>query len=93
MAVPQPVVLEESVYGGSRASLEVSIRELAHSLRQPLGAIEAIAYYLEMTLPAEQIEARGHLLRLQRLVEESSTILQDAIRDSMRKGEGRSLTL
>jgi hypothetical protein len=84
MAAPQPVLIEESVYGGSRATLEVSIRELAHSLRQPLGAIEAIAYYLEMTLPAEQIEARGHLLRLQRLVEESNTILQDGIRDLIR---------
>jgi nitrogen-specific signal transduction histidine kinase len=80
MAAPQPVLVEECVYGESRPALEVSIRELAHNLRQPLGAIEAIAYYLEMTLPAEQIEARGHLLRLQRLVEESSMILQNAVR-------------
>jgi signal transduction histidine kinase len=56
-----------------------AICNLAHDLRQPLSAIEAIAYYLEMTLPIEQLEARKHLLRLQELVETSSTILSHAV--------------
>jgi signal transduction histidine kinase len=55
------------------------IFNLAHDLRQPLSAIEAIAYYLEKTLPAEQSEARQYLMRLQELVEASSTILTDAV--------------
>ena len=58
---------------------EDAICTLAHELRQPLSAIEAIAYYLEMTLPAEQLEARQHLMRLQELVERSSDILTDAV--------------
>lgn len=61
------------------ARTEDAISTLAHDLRQPLSAIEAIAYYLEMTLPAEQLEARQHLLRLQELVEHSSTILSHAV--------------
>lgn len=55
------------------------ICNLAHELRQPLSAIEAIAYYLEKTLPAEQMEARQYMMRLQELVETSSTILSDAV--------------
>ena len=59
-------------------SLDV-IYNLAHDLRQPLSAIEAIAYYLQRTLPEDQLEARKYLLRLQELVETSSTILSDAV--------------
>ena len=55
------------------------IYNLAHDLRQPLSAIEAIAYYLEKTLPADQLEARKYLMRLQELVETSSTILSEAV--------------
>lgn len=58
---------------------EEAISNLAHELCQPLSAIEAIAYYLELTLPVEQLEARKHLLRLQELVEHSSTILSQAV--------------
>ena len=51
------------------------LRELVHELRQPLSSIEAIAYYLEMTLPAGQVQARLHMTHLQRLVEEANAIL------------------
>jgi len=64
------------------ARTEDAICNLAHDLRQPLSAIEAIAYYLEMTLPIEQLEARKHLLRLQELVEHSSTIISHAVNAS-----------
>jgi nitrogen-specific signal transduction histidine kinase len=58
------------------------VRDLAHELRQPLSAIEAIAYYLEMTLPAEQVAVRQHLLRIQKLVEQSSDIVSRAVHDA-----------
>jgi signal transduction histidine kinase len=72
--------------GASSRKLDV-ICNLAHDLRQPLSAIEAIAYYLERTLPEDQREARQYMLRLQELVETSSTILSDAL-DAAR-GPGR----
>jgi len=52
------------------------LRELVHELRQPLSSIEAIAYYLEMTLPVGQVQARQHMLDLQRLVEDANAILE-----------------
>ena len=58
-----------------------AIFNLAHDLRQPLSAIEAIAYYLEMTLPVDQLDARQHLARLQELVVHSDAILSDAVKD------------
>jgi signal transduction histidine kinase len=58
------------------ASPDERLRELVHELRQPLSSIEAIAYYLEMTLPASQVQARQHMTQLQRLVEEANTILE-----------------
>ena len=57
---------------------EELMRELIHDLRQPLSSIEAIAYYLEMTLPPEQIEARLYMRRLQQLVDQTSLVLEDA---------------
>ena len=72
-----------AVAGGMLLNVSVrridTICNLAHDLRQPLSAIEAIAYYLEKTLPEEQSEARKYLMRLQELVETSSTILTDAV--------------
>ena len=58
------------------ASSDERLRELVHELRQPLSSIEAIAYYLEMTLPAAQVQARMHMTHLQRLVEEANAILE-----------------
>ena len=57
---------------------EELVRDLVHDLRQPLSSIEAIAYYLEMTLPAEQIQARLYMRRLQELVDQTSSVLKDA---------------
>jgi signal transduction histidine kinase len=71
------------------ASPEERLREVIHDLRQPLSSIEAIAYYLEMTLPAEQSEARYQMSRLQRLVADASAIL-DVAAPSRRKGCARA---
>src|SRR5579863_6013392 len=63
------------------ASPEERLRDLVHELRQPLSSIEAIAYYLEMTLPPSQFESRQHMLcQLQRLVADANSILENAVR-------------
>lgn len=70
-------------------SPEERLRDVIHDLRQPLSSIEAIAYYLEMTLPAEQSEARYQMSRLQRLVADASAIL-DVAAPAARKGCARA---
>jgi signal transduction histidine kinase len=61
-----------------------TIFNLVHDLRQPLSAIEAIAYYLEMTLPSEQLDARRQLAQLRELVGQSGEILSDAVKVARR---------
>ncbi|MBZ5607222.1 MAG: hypothetical protein LAP38_03120 [Acidobacteriia bacterium] len=56
-----------------------AIGELVHELRQPLSSIEAIAYFLEMTLPAEQLQARHYMRRLQQLVGSAELILERTV--------------
>jgi len=60
---------------GSVNPAEEILRDLVHELRQPLSSIEAIAYFLEMTLPADQVQARQHMRRLQHLVDQAEAIL------------------
>ena len=57
------------------------VRDFIHDLRQPLSSIEAIAYYLEMTLPPEQLQARQYMRKLQQLVDEANSMLQHAAMD------------
>ena len=71
------------------ASPEERLRDLVHELRQPLSSIEAIAYYLEMTLPAGQFEARQYMSQLQRLVADTNTILERSV-GTTRKGCARA---
>ena len=59
--------------------VEETLQIIAHELRQPLSSIEAIAYYLEMTLPAEQAQARQYMRKLQQLVDEASAVLDSAV--------------
>jgi signal transduction histidine kinase len=51
------------------------LQDIAHELRQPLSAIESIAYYLSLVLPKGEVRAREQVLRLQQLVEQSNWIL------------------
>lgn len=67
------------------ASPEERLHDLVHELRQPLSSIEAIAYYLEMTLPAGQFEARQYMSQLQRLVAETNTILERSVGDTRKR--------
>jgi len=77
MSVAQVALVERSPTPAG----EETVRELIHDLRQPLSSIEAIAYYLEMTLPAGQSQARHYMHRLQELVERSNEILTQAAAD------------
>jgi signal transduction histidine kinase len=53
------------------------LRTMAHDLRQPLGTIESIAYYLDLVLPREDAKGREHLRKIQLLVEQSNWILSN----------------
>lgn len=61
-----------------------AILDMTHDLRQPLSTIEAIAYYLEMTLPAELVEARGLLSKVQQLLETADSIVERAEQSARR---------
>jgi nitrogen-specific signal transduction histidine kinase len=81
MSAAQAILVETAPYLETITSVsptEEQVRDLIHELRQPLSSIEAIAYYLEMTLPAEQIEARLYMRRLQQLVDQTSSVLDGA---------------
>jgi signal transduction histidine kinase len=84
--VEAPSYVEASV---AIASPEERLRDLVHELRQPLSTIEAIAYYLEMTLPAGQSEARQYMSQLQSLVADTNTILERSV-GATRKGCARA---
>jgi signal transduction histidine kinase len=84
--VEAPCYVEASV---AIASPEERLRDLVHELRQPLSTIEAIAYYLEMTLPAGQSEARQYMSQLQSLVADTNTILERSV-GATRKGCARA---
>ena len=73
--VESPVYLETPTPGPAATE---AIRELVHELRQPLSSIEAIAYYIEMTLPPDQLQTRQQLRRIQELVEQAASALEEA---------------
>jgi signal transduction histidine kinase len=52
-----------------------ALQTIAHELRQPLGTIESIAYYLALVLPRSEARARDEVERLQHLVQQSNWIL------------------
>src|SRR5438445_12243318 len=58
---------------GSKA---LSIDEFVHDIRQPLGVIESLAYYLELTSTDEKVSA--HLRRIQLMVLQVNRILERA---------------
>ena len=61
------------------SSAAVVLETIAHELRQPLSAIESIAYYLSLVLPRDGAAAREQAGRLQQLVEQSNWILTSAL--------------
>ena len=81
MSVAQAALVERPAEQSLAPVPEETVRELIHELRQPLSSIEAIAYYLEMTLPPGQSQARHYMHRLQELVVQSNEILEQAALD------------
>jgi signal transduction histidine kinase len=76
-----PMLVKEStstVEFASESAEENLLAALAHEIRQPLGAIESIAYYLSLALP-ENDKHREQLARVQQLVEQSSWILSNGL--------------
>jgi signal transduction histidine kinase len=61
------------------SSPAVDLQTIAHELRQPLSAIESIAYYFNLALPRDSSPARKQARRLQQLVEQSNWILTSAL--------------
>jgi signal transduction histidine kinase len=55
------------------------LRAVAHEIRQPLGTIESIAYYLGLVLPRENEKIHEQLARLLQLVEQSNWILSSGL--------------
>lgn len=79
MSIAAVVLAETRYYTDPPAPIpsgDERLRELVHDLSQPLSSIEAIAYYLEMTLPAAQFEAQHYMSEVQRLVADANAILQ-----------------
>jgi len=84
MSAAQAVLVETPSFLEAETSapvVEETVRELIHDLRQPLSSIEAIAYYLEMTLPADQWQARQYMRRLQQLVDQTNSVLDRTASD------------
>jgi|SRR5437763_5809172 hypothetical protein len=52
----------------------LSLDEFVHEIRQPLGVIESLAYYLELTSTDEKVNA--HLRRIQLMVLQVNRILE-----------------
>lgn len=67
-----------------------SLADLIHSLRQPLGTIEACAYYLSLVLPEDDPKCREQVERIAQQVAEAGRILVEAARYA--RAGSRSLT-
>jgi signal transduction histidine kinase len=67
-----------STIAASATTPEV-LHDIAHELRQPLSAIESIAFYLSLVLPRDDVKIQDQLGRLQQLVEQSDWILANGI--------------
>lgn len=69
---------------GTHLALEPStlhsgvISQLVHELRQPLGGIESLAYFLELALEDGDNELRDQCERIRQLVAQASWLLEDA---------------
>ena len=55
------------------------IRHLTHELRQPLSALESIAFYLQMTVGGGKTDLGLHIERLQQMVDSANWVLSDVL--------------
>jgi signal transduction histidine kinase len=69
----------EALGVNSPAGDESALAEITHELRQPLSAIEALASFLEIILPANEVRAREHLQEIRLQVSTADRILTSRI--------------
>lgn len=69
------LLTEPDIRTGDAAAI---VGQIAHELRQPLSAMEAIVYYLQLTV-TDDPRTRAQIEKLHQLIEQSSTILSDAV--------------
>ena len=76
-ATPQPTSIsgESSV----QSNVETIVRNLAHDLRQPLSAIESIAFYLDLMMEDGDAKTRKQVSRLRHLVQQTNWVVSNAI--------------
>lgn len=55
------------------------IRHLTHELRQPLSALESIAFYLQMTVGGGGSDVGAQVERLQQMVDNANWVLSDVL--------------
>ena len=56
-----------------------ALQTIAHELRQPLDAMESIAYYLALVLPPMERRAHDQVSRLQQLIEQANWMLTSGL--------------
>jgi signal transduction histidine kinase len=71
---PDSSVAQSDLHLRQAGSNALSLDEFVHELRQPLGVIESLAYYLELTSADETVNA--HLKRIQLMVLQANRILE-----------------
>jgi len=71
----QDVTLGRGITKGSQlaGASPAALDDLIHELRQPLSAIDSLAYFLEITSSDETV--RAHLQRIQNMVSRAHCIL------------------
>jgi signal transduction histidine kinase len=67
--------------------MRVLLRHLVHDLRQPLGSIESIAFFLDMVLAGADSRVKEQCLRLRQLVAQANWLLEDATLYTLCAGE------
>ncbi|MBI2687924.1 MAG: HAMP domain-containing histidine kinase [Acidobacteria bacterium] len=55
------------------------VRHLSHELRQPLSALESIAFYLQMTAAEGGTDLTAQVNRLQQMVDSANWVLSDVL--------------
>ena len=55
------------------------LRHLTHELRQPLSALESIAFYLQMTVGGGPSDVSAQVERLQQMVDNANWVLSDVL--------------
>ena len=79
--MPLASVSKTALFGDSSAlpDVESIVRNLAHDLRQPLSAIESIAFYLDLMMVDENSKSRKQVNRLRELVQQTNWVVSNAI--------------